>query len=134
MESSHNPIDDNIRRVLAEDEESLDFKAAAGEQGLLDMMLSVFHGHLWWLNVLALLFQLMFMGLTVWAGWSFFGATAVRDQILFATMFLWGVGTIGMFKIWFWMVMNRSSVIREVKRLELQVARLSREVESSRAP
>ena len=125
MKPTDNDIDDKIRRALAEDEKSLDFSAATGDQGIIEMMLGMFHGRLWWLNVLVFVFQLLFMGLTVWAGWSFFGATVVRDQILFATVFLWGVGVIGMFKIWFWMVMNRNSVIREIKRLELQVARLS---------
>ena len=120
----HSDIDDKIRRALAEDDQSLDFGPPA-EQGIIEMMLGMYRGRLLWLNVLVSIFQLLFMALAIWSAVSFFSATEVRDQILFSTLFLWGVGVTGMFKIWFWMVMNRNALIREVKRLELQVASLT---------
>ena len=33
-------------------------------------------------------------------------------------------------KIWFWMEIQRNSVVREIKRLELQVANLSRQLDA----
>lgn len=56
---------------------------------------------------------------------AFFGATGTRDQILYATLFLWTMSAAGLIKAWFWMQIHRNRVLREVKRVELQVARLA---------
>ena len=45
-------------------------------------------------------------------------------------MLLWGGGAaigltaLAMVKMWFWMELEKNAIVREVKRLELQVARL----------
>lgn len=131
MSESNNPIDDKIRRALAEDDKWIDV-GPVREQGIFEMMLGMYRGRLLWLNLIVSVFQLLFMVLAIWSAFSFFDATEVREQIMYATLFLWGVGVTGMFKIWFWMVMNRNSMIREVKRLELQVAELSQSLEHRR--
>ncbi len=52
---------------------------------------------------------------------------------------LWGMGMgvgvffAGMLKLWFWMEMNKNAVIREVKRVELQVAVLAKEMRAGQA-
>ncbi len=56
---------------------------------------------------------------------AFFAADATRSQILYATLFLWAMMAAGMIKAWFWMQIHRNRVLREVKRLELQVAALA---------
>ena len=124
MKHANSDIDDKIRQALAEDDQLLDFDEL-GEQNIFEMLVGIFRGRLWWLNLLIWIFQLIFIGVAVRAAWSFFEASEVRDQILFATVFLWSVGVIGMFKMWFWMAMNRNTILRELKRLELQVARLT---------
>jgi hypothetical protein len=54
-----------------------------------------------------------------------FSAGDVREVVL------WSVGAVitmlgvAMLKMYFWMEVNKNIVLREVKRLELQVARLS---------
>jgi hypothetical protein len=41
-------------------------------------------------------------------------------MILYATLFLFLCGALMMLKLWFWLMMIRYSVARELKRLELQ--------------
>lgn len=120
---NNSDFDKKIRRALAEDENKIDYRSAA-DQGIIEMMMGIYRGKLMWLNVLGSIFQLLFMALAVWSAFRFFDATEIRNQILYSTLFLWGVGVTAMFKMWFWMVMNRNSLIREVKRLELQIAQL----------
>lgn len=56
---------------------------------------------------------------------AFFAAQTTRDQILDATLFLLAMNAVGMIKAWFWMQLHRNRALREIKRLELQVARLA---------
>jgi uncharacterized membrane protein YciS (DUF1049 family) len=49
-------------------------------------------------------------------------------MIGWATGFVWCALFIMMVKIWYWLDLNRNAVTREIKRLELQVAQLSRRV------
>ena len=47
-------------------------------------------------------------------------------MIAWSTAFVWGVLTIVLMKIWFWLEINKNGLTREIKRLELQIAHLSR--------
>lgn len=122
MSHKNDDFDAKIRQALAEDE--ADLGVGGGEQGIFEMMIGMYRGRLLWLNILVSVFQLLFMGLAVWSALRFFEATEIKDLLFCSTLFLWSVGVTGMFKIWFWMVMNRNSLLREVKRLELEVAQL----------
>ena len=119
-------IDEKIRRALAADEALAgpDGRRAAADPSLVQEVFRAFQGRQRWLNLLGVVIQLVYLCLCIWSAYRFFGAEATRDQILFATGFLAGLGVTIAFKIWFWMVLNRNAVLREVKRLELQVARL----------
>lgn len=126
-----NNIDEEIRRALAADEELAGFGAGdrrtGGDESIFKELSEVFRGRQRWLNLLGAVIQLIYLGLCIWCAFRFFGAGAVRDQILFATGFLACLGVTMAFKIWFWMVLNRNAVLREVKRLEFQVARLTQD-------
>ena len=54
----------------------------------------------------------------------FFGAETTRSQIAFASVFLVGFNGFAMWWIWYWMVLNRNAALREMKRIELQIAEL----------
>lgn len=126
---SGNNVDEKIRRALAADEELAGFGAGdnptSGDQNIFQDIFEVFRGRQRWLNLLGAVFQLIYFCLCVWSAFRFFEAEAVREQILFATGFLACLGITMAFKIWFWMVLNRNALLREVKRLELQIARLT---------
>ena len=125
MKSNTPDLDDQIRRALRAHDETADFDSLE-EQNIFAQLFAVFRGRQRWLNLLGAVLQLVYVVACVYSALRFFDAETVRDQILFATAFLASLGVTMAFKIWFWMVLNRNSVLREVKRLELQVAHLSR--------
>ncbi len=117
-------IDDKIKEALrAEDAELLDLYG--GEQSMLEMAIGVLRGHHRWLVLLTWLLMIAFTGLTIVSAIQFFNAESTRAMIAWSMGFVLGILTVSLLKIWFWMEMNKNAVTREVKRVELQLARLS---------
>lgn len=110
-------------------EEALDAEDRAlleqfGEQGLIAQSFSVFQGKQGWLAVVTMIPALALFIAAVYCAWMFFqagdGVEAVRwgaAAWLFMTM-------VAFIKVWFWMRMESNRVLREIKRVELQLARL----------
>jgi len=118
-------IDEQIRETLCrEDAELLD--RYRGDPPLHEMLIETFHGRWRWLVIL------MFPMLTVAAmlllvcAYQFFHADTTRAMIAWSTGFIWCALFVLMLKVWYSLELNRNSVTREIKRLELQVAQLSR--------
>lgn len=66
----------------------------------------------------------MFSG-AVYCAWNAFDAADVRQTVLWSAGALVAMLAVAMLKMYFWMEMNKNVTLREVKRLELQVARLA---------
>jgi Family of unknown function (DUF6768) len=118
-----NQFDDTIKAALKEDQEDLlkDFD----EPGLFSQVITPFRHGPRWATVFVFTFSFVFFALQIWTAIRFFQATEVQHMIAWATGFLTCGMAVGMLKMWFWMQMDKYVVLREVKRLELQVARLS---------
>jgi hypothetical protein len=118
-------IDDAIRQALsAEDARALE--AFSGEQNMIQQAFATLGAgpnQLIYLGGWIGGFALFAVGVAT--GWQFYIADDPH------AMALWGAATvmafvgIGLIKIWFFMEMHKNQIIREVKRLELQVARLA---------
>ncbi len=61
---------------------------------------------------------------------QFFRAGQTRDQIMYATIFICCSLGIGFIKTFGWVMMQRPSINREIKRLELRIAELSETVKN----
>ena len=55
----------------------------------------------------------------------FFRAEEFRDMVMWAAASAFFLSGVSMMKVWYWMELNKNSVTREIKRLELQIARLA---------
>jgi uncharacterized membrane protein YciS (DUF1049 family) len=120
-------IDVKIREALRqEDAELLDH--FRGDAPIQELLLETFRGRNRWLNVLGVLGTILIMVLMTLVAIQFFHAELVREMIAWATIFLCGFTMIALVKIWFWLELNKNMLTREIKRLELQVATLSRRV------
>jgi hypothetical protein len=116
-------LDRKIEEALAA--EDRDLAAQFGERGPLGEWAAVYRGAMGRLAVFAtgLVFA-QFIG-ALYCAWRFFEATQPLDALR------WGAGAgllmlmVGFLKLWFWLRMESNRVLREVKRLELQVARAS---------
>lgn len=127
MSNRSSSIDDKIREALRkEDAELLDHYR--GEPPLHEMLIDTFRGGNRFLNAMAIVATLITMILLVTSGYQFFQAESTRAMIAWASAFVTCAVATGLLKIWFWLELNKNSVTREIKRLELQIANLSRQV------
>ena len=118
-----NTTDDQIRAALQEQ-----IAAAASEPAddatLREMIADSFRRRGRWIVIMVWIELYTFFALSVFCAWKFFHVTETRDLILWSVSFLLvALGTV-MLKLWYWMLLNRNTVLREVKRLELQIAQL----------
>lgn len=115
-------LDRLIAETLDEEDRALLDRYGA-EQGLWGQVASVFRGALGWYAVLVGVVQMALFGFSLWCAWNF----AVAEDV--AAMLRWGGAAwflftgVMMIKLWFWLQMTSNQIRREVKRLELQVAR-----------
>ena len=117
-------IDAKIRRAL----EATDTDLADefdGDQTMTEMVFEVFRGTQKWLTFLAIFWGLVFMAGSVFGIIQLFKAHQMHEHILWGLGVMFCLSAVSMMKIWFWMQMNRNSILREIKRVELQVARLA---------
>lgn len=113
-----------IRQALsAEDAEFL--ARFEKEAPLHEQVLGTFTGQWGVLNIFAALLTFAIFGVFVYCVWNLFETGDLRETVLWSAGSLWSALAVAMLKIWFWMEMQKNQVLREVKRLELQVARLA---------
>jgi hypothetical protein len=119
-----NNIDQAIRQSLsAEDAALLDRLGA--DPTLHQLILGTFQGRLRWFNVAGWVAGLVLFAVACVLAWRFVQAEEIGD------MLRWGAGSalafagLALIKVWFWMELQKNDIVREVKRLELQVASLA---------
>ena len=120
-------VDELIRAAL-NDEDAKWFDELE-EQTMPDLLAESFRGqHRWFViavyGVITVLAVLMVLSAV-----RFLGADQVSAQIRWGIGFLFSLTTIGLLKIWYWGELNRLALTREIKRFELQLARLSHRLE-----
>lgn len=116
-------IDERIRKELEDQGKAVD-QLGIDETGLFPMMFRVFTGGLRRWAAYGMFLTLVFFGLTVWCGYEFFTAASVDDRVFWGVLAVAAVHAVSMLKMWFFMEMNRHSVTREIKRVEIALARL----------
>ena len=123
MKTNMEDIDQLIKETLTNEESK--FYDSLEEQNVLGMIGGLFAGKNKWIMVLMNIMTLIFFGLFVYCAVSFFDTTETNELIkrgLGSLVFLIGVS---MLKIFAWMQMDKNAILREMKRLELQVSSLS---------
>jgi hypothetical protein len=98
------------------------------EERILERTVAVMRGRMRGWVALNWILTLAWGLVAAWAATAFFGAGTTRDWILYSTAFVVSAIAVSMLKIWFWMEMNRHVHTREIKRLELQVARIAQAI------
>jgi hypothetical protein len=116
-------IDQRIKAELEQESAEID-RILAHDTSMRGMLAGGLKGGLgrWFLiaNLAALAVTVFF----VWCGYHFF-TDAPDQQVFWGVLFLLGVQLQIAIKQWLWQEMQRSTVMREVKRVELAVARLA---------
>lgn len=123
MNNPEQNIDKLIRDALTE-EEMVVFDDL-GEQSLIDMMLGVFKGRLRFLSIAWAVITLVFFFGAIYTATQFFETDEPSELIMWGAAFFLMLGTVMSMKIWYWMEMQKNSIMRQIKRVELQVAHLA---------
>ena len=116
-------IDQLIKETLTQEEAK--FYDDLEEQNILDMVFGLFKGKNKWIMYMMNFMTLVFFGLFIYCVINFFDASEVKDLLK------WGIGSlvfllgVSMLKIFSWMQMDKNAILREMKRIELQVSSLS---------
>ena len=115
-------IDDLIKQALSE--EDAEVLRRIDDQGIIDLMTSSFQGKLKWIAMFSAVIMVILFVVSVYCLFHFINTTDLRE------MMLWGAGmgmsmmSVGLLKTWHWMQMDKNALIREIKRLELQISLL----------
>lgn len=123
MNNEMEEIDQLIKDTLNQEEAK--FYDALEEQNVLEMLFGLFKGKNAWLNILLNIMIVVFFGALIYCGIQFFNSETTEGLIK------WGFGSlmlllcISMLKLFAWMQMDKHAILREMKRLELQIMSLS---------
>jgi len=117
-------LDSRIKEELERETSEID-ALLAKEGGLPDMVSAAFKGSLRrWVWVTSVII-LPISALMVWCGYEFFTADSSDEQAFWGFCLIISAMAQIALKQWQWMEMNRASMMREIKRLELAVAALA---------
>ncbi|MGE0741261.1 MAG: DUF6768 family protein [Hyphomonadaceae bacterium] len=116
-------IDQAIRQALSA--EDAEFLARFESESPIQEALGTFSGKWGAMNIFAAVLTFALFGVFVFCVWNLLGTDDVHAGQLWAVGAVVSMLSVAMLKMYFWMEMNKNVMLREVKRLELQVARLA---------
>lgn len=120
-------IDQRIKEELETTAQDLD-NLTGEKEGMMNMVLGSFSGGMGrWVSVVYAA-TLITTGFMLWTGFHFF--TSEQDQAFWGICLLVALFVQVALKQWVWMEMSRSSLMREIKRVEVAVSRLSSKLEA----
>lgn len=116
-------IDEKIKQELETEASTID-EILNDKQGLFELIAGSFKSGIgkWVILINVVIF--IVTGLMFWAGYQFFTASEMSDQIFWGICLLLTTLVQIAMKQWVWMEMGRNSILREVKRIEVAIARL----------
>jgi len=112
-----NDIDSTIRTTLGEEPPPED-------PSVLEEVLAVMKGRRRWLNRFGGGLTALFTVAAIYSIYRYFDASAERAMTFWGFCALGAIILVQNLKIWWWMEMEKNAVLREIKRLELQLARM----------
>ncbi|MFI1743147.1 DUF6768 family protein [Thalassobellus sediminis] len=123
MKTNNEDIDKLIKETLTEEEAK--FYDELDEQNLFQMLAGIFKGKNTWLAIIMNIMNIIIFGLLIYCIIQTMDVEKTNDLILWVGAVILCFLTMSMIKIYMWMQIHKNAVIREIKRLELQVSSLS---------
>jgi hypothetical protein len=122
-----NDLDQAIRQSLsAEDAALLDRLGV--DQTLHRQVLATFEGRLRWFNVAGWIAGFVLFGVASILAWRFVQAEELGDMLRWGAASALAFAGLALIKVWFWLELQKNAMVREVKRLEVQVASLAKQL------
>jgi len=127
MKNEMEEIDKLIKDTLSKEEAK--FYDKLEEQNHIESVFGLYKGKNAWLNILLNIVTVIFFVALIYCGIQFFKAESAIE------LTKWGIGSLAlllnmcMLKLYSWMQMDKHAILREMKRLELQIMSLSGKVD-----
>lgn len=119
-------IDKLITDSLNKDE--AEFYNTLDEENVFQMWSSVYTGKNRWIAIVQSVFITIFAFAAIYCGYMFFTVETMTDILRYgAGMFIFMMFT-AFLKLWLWNQMDKNSILREMKRIEFQVALLMEKI------
>lgn len=126
MTKDFEKIDLLIKEALTEEERK--FYDNLDEQNVFQMLGDLFNGKNKWIIILMNIVNLIVVGLLIYCIVQFFNTDVTNELIKWLAAGFICLMTVSMLKMFIWMQMDKNSIKRELKRLELQVSTLSSKI------
>ena len=112
-----NNFDEKLKQAL-DSGNPIDFDR---DEDLLEMTAQVFRSKLRWAVVVLWIEGLIITLVAIWAGVRLYHAQEIKPLIVYATVLILCAVTLSLIKLIGWQWMNKYSLMREIKRLELRI-------------
>ena len=123
MRNSDTKIDDLIKESLSKEE--AEFYDSLDEQNVFEMIGGLFKTKNRWFIIVVNIIHIISFVVFVYCLIQFFKADDSLELIRWTAAGFLSLTFVGMLKLFGWMQMDKNAVLRELKRVELQVASLS---------
>ena len=122
MKTNMEDIDKLIKETLTQEEAK--FYNELEAQNVFEMLAGIFKGKNSWAMLLMSVVSVVVFGLLIYCVLQFFDAEATKELIKWSAASFVCLIAIGMLKLFAWMQMDKNAILREMKRLELQISAL----------
>lgn len=116
-------LDELIKETLTKEEAK--FYDELEEQNIWQKMFGIFKGKNSWITIVISIVQVAWFVVFVYCTAQFLNATETNDIIRWGFFGTLSIMASSMLKFYTWMQMDKKELLREIKRLELQVSSLS---------
>ena len=120
-------IDDLIKKSLNADE--AEFYDNLDEPTLYESFGNIFKGKNKWITILVAIVTVAFLVFTIYALVNFFETDSIKEMLKWGAGMFAGFISIGFVKVYYWMEMNKNVMLREMKRVELQISLILNKLE-----
>jgi len=127
MSNETEKIDALIKDALTKEEAK--FYTDLDEQNLFQMLGGLFEGKMKWLIVLMNIIVMIVFGLFIYCTIQFFNTDVTNELIKWGIAGTFCMLIIAMLKLFLWNQMDKNSLKRELKRIELQISFLANKME-----
>ncbi len=126
MKNKMENIDKLIKETLTHEEAM--FYDQLEEQNLLEMVGGLFNTKIRWIMILMNIVNVIAFGLFVYCVVQFLNTNDTNELIKWSAAGFFCIMITGMLKLFSWMQMDKNALLREIKRLELQISSLAGKV------
>jgi len=123
MKNDIKDIDQLIKETLTEEEAK--FYDELDEQNLLEMIGGIFNTKHKWLVIIMNIVNVIALGVLIYCIIQFLKTDATNELIKWSVAGFICINFMTMIKLFSWMQMDKNALLREIKRLELQISSLA---------